>query len=292
MFNDIKYLHPEKVVDFREAMAELSIVVEKGLIPRSVQDAILTEVRERRLQLQKVLSQNIALESIVKTDKLTLIMNRDGLDNAIAKIIAKSKEQLKDGKVVYYLCAAIDLDDFKPVNDHLGHEGGDMVLQLFATILKSVMRDKDIIIGGDSLINDTLTPTEARTGGDEFLSVLPIVFDNYNLEDGNNGETNDDKIKRLLAGAELSIIKKLRLQLSKYKFKKDIETGKVIAVADETELLQGELRVGASIVVKSIRHSDEEDNEVNDAKAKQDIYNKLKEADALLKIDKALKGRR
>ncbi len=286
MFNDIKYLHPEKAVDFREAMAELSIMVEKGLISRSVQDAILTEVRERRLQLQKVLSQNIALESIVKTDKLTLIMNRDGLDNAIAKIISKSKEQLKDGKVVYYLCAAIDLDDFKPVNDNLGHEGGDMVLQLFATILKSVMRDKDIIIGGDSLINDTLTPTEARTGGDEFLSVLPIVFDN------NDTETNGERIALLVADAELSIIKKLRLQLSKYKFKKDIETGKVIAVADETELLQGELRVGASIVVKSIKHNDGEDNEVNDAKVKQDIYNKLKEADALLKIDKALKGRR
>jgi len=51
-----------------------------------------------------------------------------------------------------------DLDDFKGINDHYGHQAGDRVLRDFAGILKDSVRESDIV---------------ARYGGEEFVIVLP-----------------------------------------------------------------------------------------------------------------------
>ena len=53
----------------------------------------------------------------------------------------------------------MDLDNFKSVNDVLGHQMGDEVLVTTAAILKNSLRDTDIV---------------ARLGGDEFMLYLPF----------------------------------------------------------------------------------------------------------------------
>ena len=52
----------------------------------------------------------------------------------------------------------IDLDNFKIYNDTLGHQAGDWLLKRFADLLRSQLRDVDVI---------------GRYGGDEFLVLLP-----------------------------------------------------------------------------------------------------------------------
>jgi len=68
--------------------------------------------------------------------------------------------------------AILDLDLFKQVNDTLGHQRGDEVLQVFAAFLEDAVRDRD---------------TVARLGGEEFILVL---------EDA--GEAGADTVARLL----------------------------------------------------------------------------------------------
>lgn len=84
-------------------------------------------------------------------DPLTGLMNREG-----ARLKA---EQLMESGVKLTL-VIIDMDNFKLVNDNLGHAEGDMVLQEAAKILRNLMREEDIA---------------ARYGGDEFLIIKKFV---------------------------------------------------------------------------------------------------------------------
>ncbi|MCB5185888.1 diguanylate cyclase [Methylobacillus gramineus] len=102
-----------------------------------------------RLQLQA------RLQHMAQYDQLTTLPNRgflcDRLDTALS-----SAKRTQEGLSLLYL----DLDKFKQVNDTLGHDIGDLLLQEVATRLKLSIRESD---------------TVARIGGDEFVVLLPHI---------------------------------------------------------------------------------------------------------------------
>jgi len=85
-------------------------------------------------------------------DRLTGLPNRTMFDELLGLALARAKRHNLGVVVV-----TVDLDDFKLVNDSLGHEAGDALLVQFAQRLSDATRETDLV---------------ARPGGDEFLLLL------------------------------------------------------------------------------------------------------------------------
>ncbi len=110
----------------------------------------INDITEKREALAKLTHQ-------ATHDPLTNLPNRmllfDRLEQAMIRAV-------RNGSHVAILF--LDLDNFKKVNDQIGHSGGDLLLQMIAERMKSVCRESD---------------TVARLGGDEFIILLEGVAD-------------------------------------------------------------------------------------------------------------------
>lgn len=107
------------------------------IIQRIVQSSIF------RKQAELVLSHK------VNHDVLTGLPNRSFFEKAVTGMIARAKRTKKTEALMF-----IDLNEFKEINDTLGHEAGNVVLKTVATRLINAMRSTDLI---------------ARYAGDEFV---------------------------------------------------------------------------------------------------------------------------
>ena len=95
------------------------------------------------------------LERMAFTDSLTKLPNRALLHDRLQQAIFNARREHKP-----FAFLMMDLDRFKDINDTLGHQIGDLVLQQVADRLRSKLRESD---------------TVARFGGDEFAILLPAV---------------------------------------------------------------------------------------------------------------------
>lgn len=87
------------------------------------------------------------------TDPLTKLFNRRRITEIIEYEITRSK---REPRMMSFLIG--DIDHFKSINDHFGHEGGDQVLVEVSEVLRNAVREQDSV---------------GRWGGEEFLIVLP-----------------------------------------------------------------------------------------------------------------------
>ncbi len=94
---------------------------------------------------------------LVSHDPLTQLPNRHSLTDRLAGMIDDAAAN--DSRVALML---LDLDQFKTINDSLGHESGDLLLRSIGERLKRSVRSADVV---------------ARLGGDEFAIALPNVSD-------------------------------------------------------------------------------------------------------------------
>ena len=109
-------------------------------------------IRELEMELEKT-------SDLVRHDQLTGVLNRHGLEDMFEKEI--SRAQRHDT----VMCVALlDIDNFKKLNDSLGHDAGDQALIHLSSVCKNTLRPQDTI---------------ARYGGEEFVILLPET----NLED-------------------------------------------------------------------------------------------------------------
>lgn len=92
------------------------------------------------------------LYNLANYDTLTGIYNRRSFYEKLKLFIDEHKRSEKKFALIY-----IDLDDFKNINDTLGHDYGDIYLVKFSKLLQEVLRKNDLV---------------ARVGGDEFIVIL------------------------------------------------------------------------------------------------------------------------
>jgi diguanylate cyclase (GGDEF)-like protein len=97
--------------------------------------------------------QTVELRALAREDPLTGIPNRRAFFGALDRAVEWSRRQ-----GMSWVLAYLDVDNFKRINDTLGHAAGDEVLQRVARTLREATRRVDIV---------------ARLGGDEFALLLP-----------------------------------------------------------------------------------------------------------------------
>ena len=119
----------------------------------------LTLALHRLLKAQsQLIKREAALRHSSLHDPLTGLPNRSYFLQRLGQAIQLNSRQPSH----LYAVLFIDLDNFKPVNDALGHEVGDLLLQQVAKQIKQILRSSDLV---------------ARLGGDEFAVLLDNIPD-------------------------------------------------------------------------------------------------------------------
>jgi diguanylate cyclase (GGDEF)-like protein/PAS domain S-box-containing protein len=145
-------------------------------------------------------------------DPLTRLPNRRLLLDRLAQTLAASARHRREGALLF-----IDLDNFKTLNDTLGHDKGDLLLQLVAQRLLTCVREGDTVarLGGDEFVvmledlseDEQEAATQAETVGEKILATLNLPYQLAGCEHhstpsigitlfDDNKETIDDLLKR------------------------------------------------------------------------------------------------
>ena len=122
---------------------------------RSHEELLITrkqanEAEERVRKLEQELEQ---VSELVREDQLTGALNRRGMEETLDREFKRA-----DRAKALVSVALLDIDNFKQLNDTLGHQGGDEALIHLTRVIKDALRPSDSV---------------ARYGGEEFLIILP-----------------------------------------------------------------------------------------------------------------------
>lgn len=128
---------------FHELKQQKTIVAE-------LEDEVRQRIANRTLALERQLG---SLRQQATRDGLTSLYNRRMFDTYLPRVIERCMAEKLDMSLLM-----IDVDNFKHLNDTLGHAAGDDLLRNIAQIIRSGIREQD---------------SPFRLGGDEFVVILP-----------------------------------------------------------------------------------------------------------------------
>ncbi len=136
----------EMIADTRGVQADMLRAREELVEARRQAQAHEQRVEQLERELESV-------AGLVREDVLTGALNRRGLEEAFAAECARGER-----RETALSLAVLDVDDFKQLNDRLGHQAGDAALAHLARVLRTALRPSDVV---------------ARYGGEEFVILLP-----------------------------------------------------------------------------------------------------------------------
>jgi diguanylate cyclase (GGDEF)-like protein len=156
-YNDIHLL--KTIQEERLKLCELMNNIHLGYIVQKEYIALLKEISDRELALTALkldIKHSIsAMERKANVDYLTGLYNRKYLENVVNDWL--KQDYLNKESIV---CLALDIDNFKAINDEFGHLFGDEVIKQVSKVCSSTLRESELI---------------GRYGGDEFIVILKGV---------------------------------------------------------------------------------------------------------------------
>lgn len=173
-------------------------------------ERLIEIIEEKEKIIEEFKSMKIKLQYDACMDVVTGVLNRRAGFEILEKTISESARQEEN----FMICFA-DIDDFKKVNDVVGHNAGDEILAEVGNILRENIRNTDTVF---------------RIGGDEFIIIFPnttfqvakticsrVCMNVYELKEKDNTNYKMG----------------LSCGLSEYNFNSKISAGELIRRADE-----------------------------------------------------------
>lgn len=137
----------------KEVVGTTRNMAQESQLSREQLGAMQERAKQTEAELAKLHKELDRVSLQARHDALTGALNRKGLDEALNREVSTVRRNASVLSV-----ALLDIDNFKKLNDTLGHATGDIALAHLATVAKECMRPQD---------------TLARYGGEEFVILLP-----------------------------------------------------------------------------------------------------------------------
>src|SRR3954465_1944080 len=165
------------------------------------------------------------LEFLAHHDTLTQLPNRAMFSERAREAVAHARRHQKTAALLF-----IDLDNFKTVNDTLGHDGGDALLKIISSRLRASVRGDDFIarIGGDEfcvLLQEITDPREAASVAQKLVHELnkPYRIGEHQVSSGASVgiacvPQDGDDVATLLRLADLAMYRAKELGRNGYQF--------------------------------------------------------------------------